>query len=89
MAYTTPTNTMNARDVPDIVRTSNSAGRNYFMSLHSGKRIHSYQWGELPIGNYVIERVEELAEIEKQPLMHNGIPSFEWAPGMEITDGLA
>ena len=38
--------------------------------------------------DYVIERVESLAEEEKQPLMHNGMPSFEWAPGMEVNDEL-
>lgn len=51
------------------------------MSLHSGKRIHSYQLEELSIDKYVIGRVEALAEDEKQPLMHNDMPSFEWAPG--------
>ena len=56
------------------------------MSLHSGKRIHGYNWDELPIDDYVVERVESLAETEEQPIMHNGMPSFEWAPGVEVTD---
>ena len=51
------------------------------MSLHSGKRIHSYKWDVLPIDKYVIERVKALAKDEEQPEMHNGYPIFEWAPG--------
>ena len=56
------------------------------MSLHSGKRIHGYEWEELPIDEHVIERVEALAESEKQMVMHRGMPSFEWAPGVPIEE---
>ena len=56
------------------------------MSLHSGRWIHVYKWDELPIDEYVIERVESLAKGQEQPIMHNGMPSFEWAPGVEVTD---
>ena len=56
------------------------------MSLHSGKRIHGFQWDELPIDEHVIERVEALAEEQDQPLMHRGKPCFEWSPGVEIED---
>ena len=38
--------------------------------------------------DYVIERVESLAEEEKQPLMHNGMSSFEWVLGMGLDDEL-
>ena len=56
------------------------------MSLHSGKRIHGYKWKELPIDEHVIERVEAMAEEQEQPIMHRGMPSFEWAPGVKIDD---
>ena len=56
------------------------------MSLHSGKRIHGHEWEELPIDEHVIERVEALAVAEEQPIMHRGMPSFEWAPGIPIED---
>ena len=87
LVYTDTTNDMKSRAVPAIaLRRSNNAGGHYFMSLYSGKRIHGYRWKELPIDDYVISRVEELAEAEKQPLMHNGLPNFEWSPGTPITD---
>ena len=31
-------------------------------------------------------RVEALAEEERQPIMHKGIPNFEWTPGEFIMD---
>ena len=34
----------------------------------------------------VINRVEELAKLEKQPLLNNGAPIFEWQPGVPIED---
>ena len=78
---------MKSRAVPGIaLRRSNSAGGHYFMSLHSGKRIHGYNWDELPIDEYVIERVESLAEEQEQPLMRDGVPNFEWTPGHTVGD---
>ena len=56
------------------------------MSLHSGKRIHSYIWEELPVDNEVIARVEQLAVDEKQPIHNNDHLLFEWFPGFEIVD---
>jgi hypothetical protein len=49
------------------------------MSLYSGKRLHSYEWKELPIDDDVINRVEELANREDDPTMINGYPVFTWA----------
>ena len=87
LIYTTTSNNMKSRAVPGIaLRRSNSAGGHYFMSLHSGKRIHGYNWDELPTDDYVIERVEALAMEQGQPLMHDGVPSFEWMPGHEVED---
>ena len=40
----------------------------------------------MSIDEYVIDRVEFLAEQEKQPMMKNGMPSFEWRPGLEVVD---
>ena len=89
LVYSGTTNDNKPRAVPAIaLRRSNNNGGHYFMSLHSGKRIHGYEWEELPIDEHVIERVEALAEAEKQKVMHRGMPSFEWAPGVPIEDEL-
>ena len=72
-------NNMTERAVPGIaLRASNTKGGFYFMSLYTGKRINSYVWEELPISDEVIERVEEIAQQQKQPQLVNGIPIFEW-----------
>ena len=47
------------------------------MSLNSVRRIHGYDYEELPIDEHVIERVEDLTESEKQLVMHRGMPNFE------------
>ena len=60
---------------------SNNAGGYYFMSLYTRKLIHSYKWDELPINEYVMERVEYLAKDKDQPVIHDGYLFFEWAPG--------
>ena len=54
------------------------------MSIHTGRRIHGYKWEELPIDEYVIERVEALAKEEDQPITNRGISCFEWAPDVEV-----
>ena len=78
---------MKSRAVPAIeLRRSNNAGGHYFMRLHIRKRLHSYKWKELPIDYYVTRRVKELAEEEKQHIMHNGQPNFEWTLGSPIVD---
>ena len=56
------------------------------MSLHTGKRIHGYKWQELPLDEHVVERVELMTEQEEQPIMHRGLPCFEWALGVEMQD---
>jgi hypothetical protein len=87
LVYTDTANDMKSRAVPAVaLRRSNNAGGHYFMSLYSGKRIHGYKWKELPIDEYVIARVEELAKDQNQPLMHGGVPNFEWTPGDSISD---
>jgi hypothetical protein len=86
-AYESTTNTTQARSIGAIaLKPSNERGGYYFMSLSTGRRIHCYQWTELPIPDYIIDRVEALAEGERQPIMTNGHPIFEWSPGVPILD---
>ena len=40
----------------------------------------------MPIDEYIIVRVEQQAEDEKQPIMDRGMPCFEWTPGAEGED---
>ena len=54
-----------------------------YVLIH-GKRLHAYHWEEKPIDQGVVDRVEELAELEKQPLHSNNHPLFEWLPRSEI-----
>jgi len=37
------------------------------MSLESGRKLHGYKWKELPMDDWVITRVEEIAKKEGQP----------------------
>ena len=79
MVFIGTKNKMDARSVPAIaLNASNNHGGHYFMSLYSGKRIHSYEWKEVPIDDDVIARVEELAEEEEAPEMKRGYPIFTW-----------
>ena len=50
------------------------------MSLKTGHKLHWYYWVELPITDEVIDRVEQLAAEQGQPLMENR-PIFKWNPG--------
>ena len=78
---------MKTQGVPGIALSeSNQKGSQYFMSLYTGNKIHAFRWKELPVHDDVINRVEELAEIEKQPKMSNRVPLFEWSPGVEIVN---
>ena len=78
LVHVKSTNNMKGRSVPAIaLKASNDWGGFYFMSLLSGKRIHSNNWTELPISDEVINRVHEMASEEQQPELVNGIPLFE------------
>ena len=95
MVYTGTNNKMDARSIPAIaLNSSNEHGGHYFMSLYSGKRIHSYEWKELPIDEEVIARVEELAEEEEAPEMKRGYPIFTWKqrfieePDLNVNDAI-
>ena len=79
MVYAGTNNKMDARCIPGVaLNSSNEHGGQYFMSLYSGKRIHSYRWKKLPIDEDVINRVESLAEEEEAPEMSHGYPIFTW-----------
>ena len=83
--YLGTSNNMKRRLISVItLRKSNNNGWHYFMNLYTRRRIHGYHWTKLPIDDYVISRIEELAKNEKQPIMHDGVPTFEWSPGNNI-----
>ena len=81
------TNTTAPRTIGAIALnpTGNTQGSYYFLSLDTGARVTRQQWTELPITQAVIDRVEELAEQQDQPLI-DGELVFEWAPNMPIID---
>ena len=78
---------MKKRSVSSIaLKASNEEGGYFFMSLYTVKRLHSYIWEEIPIYQDTIDRVDQLAREEKQPVLDNIQPLFEWLPGKEIED---
>ena len=73
MAYVGTRNDMTSRSVPAIaLQESNNFGGFYFMSLETGKRIHSNKWSQLPIREDVVKKVQHLADLENQPKMKRG-----------------
>ena len=55
-------NDTNKRSIPPIaINKSKNHGGHYLMSLKTVKILHSYEWTELPIENYVIEQVNSLS----------------------------
>jgi hypothetical protein len=87
IVYTGTDNTMNRRGVPSIaLNESNDHGGHYFMSLYTGKRLHSYEWTELPIDDDVVTTIKILARKEKGPVVKDKYPMFEWAPGVPMID---
>ena len=57
------------------------------MSLSTGKKSHTFNLAELPINDYVIDRVEEMEISANQPTMTNGYPIFEWYSVVSIIYG--
>ena len=85
LVYIGTNNTLDARTVAAIaLNAANESGGYYFMSLETGKRIHSKQWDVLPISNNVIDTVNDLGNEQQQPTLKHRVPLFEWAPGIEI-----
>lgn len=80
-------NTQAPRSIGAIaLHPKNTSGSYYFMSLETGKQIHSNQWKVLAITDAVIKRVEALAELEGTPPLIDGELQFEWSPGSPILD---
>ena len=80
-------NTQKSRSVGAIaLRPKNLHGSYYFMSLKTGRQIHSNNWIELPITQQVITHVEAIAKAEGMPPLIDGELFFEWEPGVPITN---
>ena len=77
-------NTNKERRISAIcLRPSNSQGGYYFMNIETGKRIHGYNFTELAMPDYILDRVHVLAEQEHAPdLDTDGCPIFEWELGV-------
>ena len=73
------TNNTKRRSVPTISpKEYNEYGRHYFISLHTGKFIHSIPWEEISIDEELIQSVEKSEEREGKPLMSDVQTFFEW-----------
>ena len=87
MVYTGIENDIKRRSVTAIaLKESSDHGGYYFMSIYTGKCLHSYQWIEIPIYDDVIAHVRDLAEGDDAKKMTDNYPMFELAPGVLITD---
>jgi len=75
-----PTNTTASRNTGVIVLnpTGNARGDYFFMSLMTGHCLSHHQWTPVPMTDAVIAIVDEMAEVEGQPLIAGGSLSFEW-----------
>ena len=58
----------------------------YFMSLNTGKILHNKYWDQIPIDDFIIDKVKELATNEELSAIQNKYPLFEWGVGIEIED---
>ena len=82
MVYVGTSNNMESRAVPCIAMDeSNIFGGHRFLSLESGKVLHSNKWVCAPMDEFIIERIEELATKQNQPVMEDRCPLFEIEPG--------
>ena len=58
------------------LRSSGECGGYHFMSLATGNQWHELNWTELSIGDYVIDRTEEMARANNESIMTNVYPVF-------------
>ena len=87
LVYIGTSNDTNRRSIPYIsLNKSNYHLGHYFISLYTGKILHIYEWTELPIENYVIEKVKKFSTYEKGQLVKDKYPMFEWVTGIPILD---
>ena len=87
LIYVGTKNNLKARSVPAIaLKPSNDWGGYFFMSLITGRKLHAFKWVKLPINDEVIERVSDLARLEKQPIISNGNIIIEWSTNSNTQD---
>ena len=81
---------MKRSSVPAIaLNKSNDRGGHYFMSIYTVKRLHRYQWTELPIYHDVIDQVRYLSEGKYAKKMIDNYPIFQWSSCFLITYDLS
>lgn len=68
------------------LRPKDNSGSYYFMSLETGKRVHSNNWVELSITDNVIARAKALAAHDGMDDLIDGELIFEWNPSEPILD---
>jgi hypothetical protein len=69
-----------------LTPTGNAQGGYNFLSLATGRKLSRQQWDALPMPDGGIAALERLAEAKEQPIIGQGAPIFEWAPGIPIAD---
>jgi len=78
MVYIGTENNINSKTVPVIsLKESNDMNGQYAMSLITGKISHSKHWDQIPIDDFVIDKVKEFATKEEQPAIQNTCSLFE------------
>jgi hypothetical protein len=56
------------------------------MSLITERRLSRHQWTMVPMTDSAIDRVEQMAALEKQPWIHNSGMLMEWRPSDPVED---
>ena len=81
------TNTMEPRTISAIALHPSGNLQNgwNFMSLDTGRILHRNQWTRLSTSNDVIQRVNEIAKKERQPLIASNF-KYIWGNDTENTD---
>ena len=81
-----PSNSTKSRTTGAIAlnHSGNSSGGYHFMSLVTGLRLARRQWTVVPMPEWVPNYVEDMASAEKQQLLINNEPLWEWRPGVPI-----
>ena len=62
----------------NALNESNENGGYYFMSLRTEKRVYILKQKELPIDDWVIENIENIAKEQDQPILRHTCQIFEW-----------
>jgi hypothetical protein len=82
----TPSNNTNSRTTGGIAMnpTTSSQGGYNFMSLNTGESLSRKQWTKVPMPEWVVAYVEDIAEVEQQKALVDGEPLWEWRPGVGL-----